>query len=174
MADLWDSLLVKFSCKHPCMTCTTPALFSQHPHSLPSHTTLPHSPSHTVPPTQPPPSPAQLPKTLSHRQPSLLPAVEVAGGGASYNPCFGDHQDLLRVAVAEAEAKEKEEGRVERWYTGMPRLGHLQREVTPATCTADYILVWAFSLVVNCDGVSLWSYCQLTESFGMSYDVTNH
>ena len=81
--------------------------------------------------------------------------MEVAAGGASYNPSFGDHQDLLRVAVAEAEVKEKEEGRVERWYKGVPQLGHLQREVFPSLHSAHKcFLIWASSVVVVSDDVS--------------------
>lgn len=75
--------------------------------------------------------------------------MKVAAGGASYNPSFGDHQDLLQVAVAEAEAREKEEGRVERWHKGMPQLGHLQREVILNNLHTDYVPVWPFPSVVT-------------------------
>ncbi len=41
--------------------------------------------------------------------PSLLPAIEIAPPGSSYNPTYEDHQDVLGEALAqELERSEKE------------------------------------------------------------------
>jgi len=50
---------------------------------------------------------------------SRLPAVEVPGSGASYNPSLAEHQDLLWQAAMVEINKEKEQQRIERQTTGM-------------------------------------------------------
>ncbi|XP_015928213.1 ribosome biogenesis protein NOP53 [Parasteatoda tepidariorum] len=54
-----------------------------------------------------------------YQKPSLLPAVEVPHPGASYNPAFEDHQDLLSEAVEIEEVKQKGELHLKRVLTDM-------------------------------------------------------
>ncbi|GFR12567.1 ribosome biogenesis protein NOP53 [Trichonephila clavata] len=63
----------------------------------------------------------KTPNVPSHRyqKPSLLPSVEVPHSGASYNPDYYDHQELLRQAVKVEEAKQKEELHLKRVLTDM-------------------------------------------------------
>ncbi|KFM68273.1 hypothetical protein X975_12422, partial [Stegodyphus mimosarum] len=63
----------------------------------------------------------RTPKVPCHRfqKPSLLPPVEVPHAGASYNPSFIDHQDLLQEAVKIEEKKQKEELHLKRVLTDM-------------------------------------------------------
>ncbi|KAG8192913.1 hypothetical protein JTE90_025622 [Oedothorax gibbosus] len=63
----------------------------------------------------------RMPNVPAHRfqKPSLLPAVEIPHSGASYNPDFDDHQNLLREAVEIEEKKLKEELHLKRVLTDM-------------------------------------------------------
>ncbi|GFY42363.1 ribosome biogenesis protein NOP53 [Trichonephila inaurata madagascariensis] len=63
----------------------------------------------------------KTPKVPCHRyqKPSLLPSVEVPHSGASYNPDYFDHQELLSQAVKIEEAKQKEELHLKRVLTDM-------------------------------------------------------
>ncbi|GFW29996.1 ribosome biogenesis protein NOP53 [Trichonephila clavipes] len=63
----------------------------------------------------------KTPKVPCHRyqKPSLLPSVEVPHSGASYNPDYFDHQELLSQAVKIEETKQKEELHLKRVLTDM-------------------------------------------------------
>ncbi|GBM67691.1 Ribosome biogenesis protein NOP53 [Araneus ventricosus] len=63
----------------------------------------------------------RTPNVPAHRyqKPSLLPSVEIPHSGASYNPDFFDHQDLLGEAVKVEEAKLKQELHLKRVLTDM-------------------------------------------------------
>ncbi|XP_033101155.1 ribosome biogenesis protein NOP53-like [Anneissia japonica] len=52
-----------------------------------------------------------------HLSKTPVPAVEVLPSGASYNPSYEDHQDLLKDALVEAVACEKKEAKVNRWHS---------------------------------------------------------
>ena len=54
------------------------------------------------------------PRTPQGSKPSGLAAVEVAHPGASYNPTFEDHQDLLQKALDTEKKQEKEELKLHR------------------------------------------------------------
>jgi nucleolar protein 53 len=54
------------------------------------------------------------PPVYYHKKPSGLTVVEVAPPGASYNPAYDDHQELLSKALVIEEAKTKEEERIAR------------------------------------------------------------
>ncbi|KAI9224509.1 ribosome biogenesis protein Nop53/GLTSCR2 [Blastocladiella britannica] len=49
--------------------------------------------------------PIRRPKTLMPKAKAALPAVTVAPAGASYNPTFESHQELLLAAIAEEEQR---------------------------------------------------------------------
>ncbi|XP_076315127.1 ribosome biogenesis protein NOP53-like [Tachypleus tridentatus] len=56
------------------------------------------------------------PKVPNHRyqKPSLLPPIEVPHPGASYNPAFDEHQELLQEAVTKEMKNERDEKKLER------------------------------------------------------------
>lgn len=57
--------------------------------------------------------------SLRYQKPSLLPPVEVPHPGASYNPSYEDHQELLREALTVEEKREKEERHLDHVLTDM-------------------------------------------------------
>ncbi|XP_071491718.1 ribosome biogenesis protein NOP53-like [Diadema antillarum] len=57
----------------------------------------------------------KLPKTY-HNRPSEFNAVEVVHPGASYNPAFEDHQELIQKAISVELERQKKEDKLERWH----------------------------------------------------------
>ncbi|XP_072172986.1 ribosome biogenesis protein NOP53-like [Diadema setosum] len=57
----------------------------------------------------------KLPKTY-HNRPSEFNAVEVVHPGASYNPSFEDHQELIQKAINVELERQKKEDKIERWH----------------------------------------------------------
>nr|XP_054758792.1 ribosome biogenesis protein NOP53-like [Lytechinus pictus] len=57
----------------------------------------------------------KLPKTYYNKT-SCFNAVEVLPGGASYNPTFEDHQELIQKAIQVEVDREKKEEKVNRWH----------------------------------------------------------
>jgi len=63
----------------------------------------------------------RTPKVPFHRfqKPSLLPPVEIPHPGASYNPAYEDHQELLSKALKVEEVKQQQELHLKRVLTDM-------------------------------------------------------
>lgn len=58
--------------------------------------------------------PVKVPSSMKKKVPSVLPAVEVAHPGQSYNPSVDDHKDLIQIAGAVEVRKEKERMKLKR------------------------------------------------------------
>jgi len=63
-------------------------------------------------------APIKLPKRFGSKERSLIPAVTVAAGGASYNPSFENHQKLLRGAHTSEEIVVEKKAEID---AGLPK-----------------------------------------------------
>ncbi|XP_072031601.1 ribosome biogenesis protein NOP53-like [Amphiura filiformis] len=61
-------------------------------------------------------------------KPTKVPAVEVEAPGASYNPSFEDHQELILATYKVEAEKEKKEEKLTRWHSNIKKLSARELE----------------------------------------------